>query len=66
MNTPIRFQSFPRSPSRPTRPRGTHHPRHDHPSALVGFVATVAAAPHVDMGLVVGAGTALVLYLLRP
>lgn len=39
--------------------------RHDGIAALVTFVATLAYAPHLDKGIMVGAGLALVLYLYR-
>lgn len=40
------------------------HP-HDGIAALATFVATLAFAPHLDTGILVGAGLALVLYLFR-
>ena len=39
--------------------------RHDGIASIVTFVATLAAAPHLDQGILVGAGLALVLYLYR-
>ncbi len=42
-----------------------HANRHDGIAALVTFVATLAFAPHLDNGILVGAGLAIVLYLLR-
>ncbi len=39
--------------------------KHDGAAALVTFVATLAFAPHLDMGIMVGAGLAIVLFLLR-
>jgi SulP family sulfate permease len=39
--------------------------RHDGIAAVVTFVATLAFAPHLDNGILVGAGLAIVLYLLR-
>jgi SulP family sulfate permease len=39
--------------------------RHDGIAAIVTFVATLAFAPHLDNGIMVGAGLALVLYLYR-
>ncbi|HNQ05221.1 MAG TPA: SulP family inorganic anion transporter [Thiobacillaceae bacterium] len=39
--------------------------RHDGIAAVVTFVATLAYAPHLDNGIMVGAGLALVLFLLR-
>ncbi len=42
-----------------------HANRHDGIAAVVTFVATLAFAPHLDNGIMVGAGLALVLYLLR-
>ncbi len=39
--------------------------RHDGAAAVVTFVATLAFAPHLDNGIMVGAGLALILFLLR-
>jgi len=39
--------------------------RHDGVAAIVTFVATLAFAPHLDNGILIGAGLAIVLYLLR-
>ncbi|MBA3032499.1 MAG: SulP family inorganic anion transporter [Gammaproteobacteria bacterium] len=39
--------------------------KHDGIAAIVTFVATLAFAPHLDKGIMVGAGLALVLYLYR-
>jgi len=39
--------------------------KHDGIAAVVTFVATLAAAPHLDNGIMVGAGLAIALYLLR-
>ncbi|MCX7672603.1 MAG: SulP family inorganic anion transporter [Thiobacillaceae bacterium] len=39
--------------------------RHDGIAAVVTFVATLALAPHLDIGVLVGAGLAIVLFLLR-
>jgi SulP family sulfate permease len=39
--------------------------RHDGVAAVVTFVATLAFAPHLDNGILVGAGLAVMLYLLR-
>ena len=39
--------------------------RHDGIAAIVTFVATLAFAPHLDNGIIVGAGLAIVLYLYR-
>jgi SulP family sulfate permease len=39
--------------------------RHDGIAALVTFVATLAAAPHLDKGIMIGAGLAILLYLYR-
>lgn len=39
--------------------------RHDGAAAIVTFVATLAFAPHLDNGIIVGAGLALGLYLYR-
>jgi SulP family sulfate permease len=42
-----------------------HASRHDGIAAIVTFVATLAFAPHLDNGIMVGAGLALGLYLYR-
>jgi SulP family sulfate permease len=39
--------------------------RHDGVAAIVTFVATLAAAPHLDTGIMIGAGLAIGLYLYR-
>jgi SulP family sulfate permease len=39
--------------------------RHDGIAAVVTFVATLAFAPHLDNGILLGAGLAIMLYLLR-
>lgn len=39
--------------------------KHDGMAALVTFAATLAFAPHLDNGIMLGAGVALVLYLYR-
>lgn len=39
--------------------------RHDGIAAVVTFVATLAFAPHLDAGILIGGGLAIVLYLLR-
>ncbi|HEX9180378.1 MAG TPA: SulP family inorganic anion transporter [Burkholderiales bacterium] len=39
--------------------------RHDGIAAIVTFVATLAFAPHLDNGILVGAGLAILLYLYR-
>ncbi len=39
--------------------------RHDGVAAIVTFIATLAFAPHLDNGILVGAGLAIVLYLYR-
>jgi len=39
--------------------------RHDGIASVVTFVATLAFAPHLDKGIMVGAGLAIVLYLYR-
>ena len=39
--------------------------RHDGIAAIVTFVATLGFAPHLDNGIMVGAGLAIMLYLLR-
>lgn len=39
--------------------------RHDGVAAIVAFVATLAFAPHLDNGILAGAGLAILLYLLR-
>jgi SulP family sulfate permease len=42
-----------------------HIHRHDGIAAVVTFAATLAFAPHLDNGIMVGAGLAIVLYLYR-
>ncbi|MBI4741074.1 MAG: STAS domain-containing protein [Betaproteobacteria bacterium] len=42
-----------------------HAHKHDGIAAVVTFVATLAFAPHLDKGIMVGAGLAIVLYLYR-
>ena len=42
-----------------------HAHRHDGIAAIVTFVATLGFAPHLDNGIMVGAGLAVVLYLFR-
>ncbi|TXT25241.1 MAG: sulfate transporter [Gallionellaceae bacterium] len=42
-----------------------HVHRHDGAAAAVTFVATLVFAPHLDNGILVGAGVAIVLYLFR-
>ncbi|OGT88595.1 MAG: DNA repair protein [Gammaproteobacteria bacterium RIFOXYA12_FULL_61_12] len=42
-----------------------HAQKHDGIAAGVTFAATLAFAPHLDNGIMIGAGLALVLYLLR-
>ncbi len=39
--------------------------KHDGAAAVVTFIATLAFAPHLDMGIMVGAGLAIILFLLR-
>ena len=42
-----------------------HTHKHDGIAAVVTFVATLAFAPHLDSGIMVGAGLAIILYLYR-
>jgi SulP family sulfate permease len=42
-----------------------HTHKHDGVAAVVTFVATLAFAPHLDNGIMVGAGLAIILYLYR-
>ena len=42
-----------------------HANKHDGIAAMVTFIATLVAAPHLDKGIMVGAGLALGLYLYR-
>ena len=42
-----------------------HAHKHDGIAAVVTFVATLAFAPHLDNGIMVGAGLAIILYLYR-
>ena len=39
--------------------------KHDGAAAIVTFVATIFFAPHLDSGILIGAGLAIVLFLLR-
>ncbi len=39
--------------------------KHDGAAAVVTFIATLAFAPHLDVGIMIGAGLAIVLFLLR-
>lgn len=39
--------------------------RHDGAAAIVTFVATLTLAPHLDQGILIGAGLAIILYLYR-
>ncbi len=42
-----------------------HANKHDGAASLVTFVATLAFAPHLDNGIMIGAGLAIILYLYR-
>lgn len=42
-----------------------HTSRHDGIAAAITFVATILFAPHLDMGILVGAGLAILLFLYR-
>ena len=42
-----------------------HTHKHDGAAAIVTFVATLLFAPHLDNGIMIGAGLAIVLFLLR-
>ncbi len=42
-----------------------HASRHDGIAAIVTFVATLLVAPHLDKGIMIGAGLAILLYLYR-
>ncbi len=42
-----------------------HASRHDGIAAIVTFVATLLVAPHLDKGIMIGAGLAIILYLYR-
>jgi sulfate permease, SulP family len=42
-----------------------HANRHDGAASIVTFFATMAFAPHLDNGIMVGAGLALILFLMR-
>ncbi len=42
-----------------------HTHKHDGIASIVTFVATLAFAPHLDNGIMVGAGLAIILYLYR-
>jgi sulfate permease, SulP family len=49
----------------PAMKHAWHAHRHDGIAATVTFVATLSFAPHLDTGVLVGAGLAIVLYLYR-
>ncbi|MFZ2163245.1 MAG: SulP family inorganic anion transporter [Sideroxyarcus sp.] len=42
-----------------------HTHKHDGVASIVTFIATLAFAPHLDNGIMVGAGLAIILYLYR-
>jgi len=42
-----------------------HTHRHDGIASVVTFIATLAFAPHLDNGIMIGAGLAIILYLYR-
>jgi SulP family sulfate permease len=42
-----------------------HTHKHDGIAAVVTFIATLAFAPHLDNGILIGAGLAIILYLYR-
>ncbi|HAF44748.1 MAG: DNA repair protein [Sideroxydans sp. GWF2_59_14] len=42
-----------------------HTHKHDGVASVVTFVATLAFAPHLDNGIIIGAGLAIILYLYR-
>ncbi|MEW5787229.1 MAG: SulP family inorganic anion transporter [Pseudomonadota bacterium] len=42
-----------------------HANKHDGAASVVTFIATLAFAPHLDNGIMVGAGLALILFLMR-
>ena len=42
-----------------------HANKHDGAASIVTFFATMAFAPHLDNGIIVGAGLALILFLMR-
>lgn len=66
MNTPPRFPTAPcGSPVREIKQDGEPR-RHNKAAALLTFLVCVGYAPNVELGIVVGTGVALVLYLLRP
>jgi SulP family sulfate permease len=66
MNRLTRFQSFLQGLSFQANKRAWKIRRHNGPAALVTFFAAVGYAPYVELGIVVGAGIALVLYLQPP
>lgn len=66
MNTPSRFPFVPRR-SRLQAIKQSWQSRHrNSAAALLAFLACVGYAPSVGLGIVVGAGVGLVLYLLPP
>ena len=66
MNTPSRFPFFQRwNPLQAIR-RSWQTRRRNSAAALLTFLACVGYAPSVGLGIVVGAGVGLALYLLPP
>ena len=66
MNAPPRFPTAPCGhPLRTTKQDGQAR-RNNKAAALLTFLACMGYAPNVELGIVVGTGVALALYLLRP
>jgi hypothetical protein len=66
MKTPPRSPAAPRGhPLRAIKQHGQAR-RHNIAPALLTFLCCVGYAPNVELGIVVGTGVALVIYLLRP
>lgn len=66
MNTPSRFPFFLRWNPLQAIKQSWQTRRRNSAVALLAFLACVAYAPSVGLGIVVGAGVGLVLYLLPP
>lgn len=66
MNTPSRFPFFLRWNPLQAIKQSWQTRRRNSAAALLTFLACVGYAPSVGLGIVVGAGVGLVLYLLPP
>jgi hypothetical protein len=66
MNTPSRFPFFPRGNPPQAIEQSGQPRRRNSAAALLTFLGCVGYAPSVGLGIVVGAGVGLMLYLLPP